>query len=254
MPARLSPANSGMKDIDRRRLVVALDYPGEEEALCLLDRLDPAKCRVKIGKELFTAGGPGLLRKVHARGFEIFLDLKFHDIPNTVAGAIRAAAALPGLWMLNVHAFGGRAMLETAVAAAASSGGKRRPLVIGVTVLTSLDGADLAELGLREAPGEQALRLARLCADSGLDGVVCSAAEAAALRRELGPDFLLVTPGIRRAADQKADQKRVLGPAEAVSAGADYLVIGRPIARAGNPAAALESFCSEIHGILPNPS
>ncbi len=239
---------------DRRRIIVALDFAAERAALDLLDRLDPAKCRVKVGKELFTARGPGLLGEIHRRGFATFLDLKFHDIPNTVAGAVRAAAANPGVWMLNVHASGGRAMLEAAVAAAAAGGshGGARPLVIGVTVLTSLNDADLAELGLRNRAREQALALARLCLEAGLDGVVCSAAEAAPLRRELGPGFLLVTPGIRRPQDGEEDQKRTMGPAEAIAAGADYLVVGRPVTRAENPAAALESFCGEIHGKAPN--
>ena len=238
---------------EHRRIIVALDFSSESEALGLLDRLDPARCRIKVGKELFTACGPQLLRSIHQRGFEIFLDLKFHDIPNTVAGAVRAAADMPGVWMLNVHASGGRAMLEAAAAAASSSAG-RRPLVIGVTVLTSLDDGDLAELGVRNSAGEQALALARICREAGLDGVVCSAAEAALLRRELGPEFLLVTPGIRRPQDASGDQKRVVGPATAVAAGADYLVVGRPIARAEDPGLALQTFNAEIHGIVPNPS
>ena len=242
---------------EHRRIIVALDFSSESEALGLLDRLDPARCRVKVGKELFTACGPQLLRSIHQRGFEVFLDLKFHDIPNTVAGAVRVAADMPGVWMLNVHASGGRAMLEaaaTAAAAAASGRAGRRPLVIGVTVLTSLDDGDLAELGVRNSAGEQALALARLCREAGLDGVVCSAAEAALLRRELGPEFLLVTPGIRRPQDASSDQKRVVGPATAVAAGADYLVVGRPIARAEDPGLALQTFNTEIHGIVPNPS
>ena len=235
-----------------KRIIVALDFAGEAGALGLLDQLDPDKCRAKIGKELFTACGPRLLRQVHERGFEIFLDLKFHDIPNTVAGAIDAAAGLPGVWMLNVHASGGRAMLEAAVSAAESAPGESRPRVIGVTVLTSLNDGDLARIGLAAGSvREQVLRLARLCASAGLDGLVCSAAEAALLRRELGPEMLLVTPGIRRQDDSPGDQKRVMGPAEAIAAGADYLVVGRPIARAKDPAAALETFCAEIHGNFP---
>ena len=237
---------------DTRRIIVALDFATERAALDLLGRLDPAKCRVKVGKELFTACGPGLLREIHRRGFGTFLDLKFHDIPNTVAGAVRAAAANPGVWMLNVHASGGRTMLDAAVAASQSQNGSARPLVIGVTVLTSLNDVDLAELGLRNRAREQALALARLCLEAGLDGVVCSAAEAALLRRELGPGFLLVTPGIRRPEDGKEDQKRTMGPTEAIAAGADYLVVGRPVTRAENPSAALESFCGEIHGKAPN--
>lgn len=237
---------------DEKRIIVALDFADEAGALRLLDRLDPAKCRAKIGKELFTACGPRLLWRVHERGFEVFLDLKFHDIPNTVAGAIGAAAGLPGVWMLNVHASGGRAMLEATVAAAGAAREEGRPRVVGVTVLTSLNDGDLAQMGLAGNARDQVLRLARLCASAGLDGLVCSAAEAALLRRELGPEMLLVTPGIRRQDDSPGDQKRIMGPAEAVAAGADYLVVGRPIARAKDPAAALETFRSEIHGNFPN--
>ncbi len=238
---------------NEKRIIVALDFASEVEALGLLDRLDPAKCRAKIGKELFTACGPGLLRQVHERGFEIFLDLKFHDIPNTIAGAIGAAAALPGVWMLNVHASGGKAMLEAAVAAAKAAHGERHPRIVGVTVLTSLNDGDLVQTGLVGSARDQVLRLARLCESAGLHGLVCSAAEAAMLRRELGPEMLLVTPGIRRRQeDSPGDQKRVMGPAEAIAAGADYLVVGRPIARAKDPAAVLETFCSEIHGNFPN--
>ncbi len=243
MSRHLSPPDS------EKRIIIALDFAGEADALRLLDRLDPAKCRAKIGKELFTACGPGLLRQVHGRGFEIFLDLKFHDIPNTVAGAIAAAAALPGVWMLNVHASGGRAMLE---AAAESARGERHLRIVGVTVLTSLNDGDLVQTGLAGSVRDQVLRLARLCASAGLHGLVCSAAEAALLRRELGPEMLLVTPGIRRPDDSPGDQKRVVGPAEAIAAGADYLVVGRPITRAKDPAAALETFRSEIHGNFPN--
>ena len=237
---------------DEKRIIVALDFADEAEALRLLDQLDPAKCRAKIGKELFTACGPRLLWRVHERGFEIFLDLKFHDIPNTVTGAIAAAAALPGVWMLNVHASGGRAMLEAAVAAAEAAREEGRPRIVGVTVLTSLNDGDLAQMGLAGNARDQVLRLARLCASADLDGLVCSAAEAAMLRRELGPEMLLVTPGIRRQDDSPGDQKRIMGPAEAVAAGADYLVVGRSIARAKDPAAALETFCSEIHGNFPD--
>ncbi len=236
-----------------KRIIVALDFADEAGALRLLDQLDPAKCRAKIGKELFTACGPRLLRRVHERGFEIFLDLKFHDIPNTVAGAVGAAAGLPGVWMLNVHASGGGAMLEAAMAAAGAVQGRSRPRLVGVTVLTSLNDGDLAQMGLAAGSArDQVLRLARLCAGAGLDGLVCSAAEAALLRRELGPEMLLVTPGIRRQEDSPGDQKRVMGPAEAIAAGADYLVVGRPIARAKDPATALETFRSEIHGNFPN--
>lgn len=237
---------------DRKRIIVALDFTSEREVLRLLDRLDPDLCRVKIGKELFTARGPALVKKVAARGFDIFLDLKFHDIPNTVAGAVRAAALELGVWMVNVHASGGRAMLEAAAGALAGID-CRRPHIIGVTVLTSLNDRDLTELGMRDTPPEQVSRLARLCHAAQLGGVVCSPAEVAALRGEMPAEFLLVTPGIRRPDDARGDQKRVMGPAEAIAAGADYLVVGRPITRAEDPRAALAEFFSVVSGISPNP-
>ncbi len=237
---------------NRKRIIVALDFATEKEVLYLLDRLDPDSCRVKIGKELFTSCGPALVKKVGKRGFEIFLDLKFHDIPNTVAGAVRAAALELGVWMLNVHASGGRAMLEAA-AGALEGADCRRPHIIGVTVLTSLNDGDLAQLGVQDTSREQVLRLARLCHEAHLGGVVCSAGEVATLRKELPEEFLLVTPGIRRPGDARGDQKRVMGPAEAVAAGADYLVIGRPITRAEDPQAALTEFVSAVSGNLPNP-
>ncbi len=249
------PETAGKRmEADHKRIIVALDFAGEAEVLGLLDRLDPALCRVKIGKELFTACGPALLRKVARRGFEVFLDLKFHDIPNTVAGAVRAAAA-SGVWMLNVHASGGRAMLEAAAGALRSvwrEGAGPAPHIIGVTVLTSLDDADLDEIGVAHASAEQVLRLARLSHEAGLGGVVCSPAEVAMLRRHLPRDFLLVTPGIRGPAALEDDQKRVMGPAEAIAAGADYLVVGRPITRADDPRAALENYLSSISRISPN--
>ena len=224
-------------------VIVALDYPSEAEALALADRLSPALCRLKVGKELFTRAGPALVEALQGRGFEIFLDLKFHDIPNTVAGAVRAAADL-GVWMVNVHASGGRRMMEAA--AAALSGHENPPLLIGVTVLTSMTDADLRELGYTETAGERVLRLAALAADCGLDGVVCSALEATDLRAARGPDFCLVTPGIRLAGDDAGDQRRVVTPADAVAAGADYLVIGRSVTGAADPLAALERVHAEL--------
>ncbi|MBT8445558.1 MAG: orotidine-5'-phosphate decarboxylase [Gammaproteobacteria bacterium] len=226
-------------------VVVALDFAEAGAALALADALDPADCRVKVGKELFTRAGPSLVTELTARGFDVFLDLKFHDIPNTVAGAVRAAAEL-GCWMVNVHASGGPAMLAAAAEAVVDLAD--RPLLIGVTVLTSLDDAALRAIGVAASPEEQVLRLAALTRDAGLDGVVCSAREAAALRQRFGPDFRLVTPGIRPSGADKADQKRVVTPADAVGAGADYLVIGRPITAAPDPAAALAAINLEVAG------
>ena len=230
------------------RVIVALDFPDAISAFGLASRLDPAKCALKVGKELFTAAGPALVDKLMQRNFEIFLDLKFHDIPNTVAGACRAAAQL-GVWMLNVHASGGSAMMAAArdaVVRASAETGAPKPLLIAVTVLTSLAERDLAEIGIRATPEEQVLRLARLAQAQGLDGVVCSAQEAAALKRALGPAFKLVTPGIRPAGADTQDQARVMTPAQAITAGADYLVIGRPITAAPDPLAALDAINASI--------
>jgi len=217
-------------------IIVALDYPGVSPALELAQRLSPSLCRLKVGKELFTIGGPALVEKLQALGFEVFLDLKFHDIPNTVAAAVRAAADL-GVWMVNVHASGGRRMMTAAAEAVASLA--RRPLVIGVTVLTSMSEEDLHEIGCGASIEEQVLRLAALAAESGLDGVVCSALEATALRRDRGCDFCLVTPGIRLPGDDGADQRRIVTPEEARAAGSDYLVIGRSITGSADPLAVL---------------
>jgi orotidine-5'-phosphate decarboxylase len=227
------------------RVIVALDYPDAKSALALADRLDPKLCRVKVGKELFTAAGPALVEALVKRDFAVFLDLKYHDIPNTVASACRAAAAL-GIWMINVHALGGRAMMEAARDALAASA--RRPKLISVTVLTSHGPADLSEVGIGGTLAEAVLRLARLTRASGLDGVVCSAQEAALLKQECGRDFCLVTPGIRPAQAGADDQSRVMTPAAALAAGADYLVIGRPITRAGDPLQALAQIAAEIDG------
>jgi orotidine-5'-phosphate decarboxylase len=225
------------------RIIVALDYADAASALALADRMDPARCRLKVGKELFTAAGPELVRALAARGFEVFLDLKFHDIPNTVAAACRAAAEL-GVWMVNVHASGGRRMMEAAREALA--GVPRRPLLIAVTVLTSMNAEDLDEIGVTDAPAAQVLRLARLAQSCRLDGVVCSAQEAALLRANVGEDFRLVTPGIRPAGSGADDQRRVMTPAQALRAGATDLVIGRPITGAADPLAALQRIQSEI--------
>lgn len=225
------------------KIIVALDFPDAASALVLVSRLDPALCRLKVGKELFTAAGPDLVRTLAGRGFEVFLDLKFHDIPNTVAAACRAAASL-GVWMLNVHASGGRRMMEAARDALADLA--HPPLLIAVTVLTSMSGEDLAETGVADGPAEQVLRLARLAQSCQLDGVVCSAQEAAMLHTRLGADFRLVTPGIRPAGADTADQRRVMTPVEALKAGATDLVIGRPITGAIDPLAALQQIRSDI--------
>ncbi len=225
------------------RVIVALDYASGGEALDFAQRLDPLRCRVKVGKELFTAAGPELVRQLAGHGFEVFLDLKYHDIPNTVASACKAAAGL-GAWMINVHAGGGRTMMQAAREALA--GLAKPPKLIAVTVLTSMAAEDLREVGHDEAPEVLVERLARLAADSGMDGVVCSAQEAARLRKSCGPAFCLVTPGIRLADSASDDQKRIVTPQAAIAAGADYLVIGRPITRAADPLAVLERINADI--------
>lgn len=224
-------------------ILVALDYADVTPALALAERLEPALCRLKVGKELFTRGGPQLVERLQGMGFEIFLDLKFHDIPNTVAGAVRAAADL-NVWMVNVHAGGGRRMMEAAADAVA--GASHKPLLIAVTVLTSMTDEDLAELGHHEGTGARVQQLAALTQESGLDGVVCSALEAPALRASRGDNFCLVTPGIRLAGDAAGDQRRVVTPADALARGADYLVIGRSITGADDPLAALRRVHEEI--------
>lgn len=224
-------------------VIVALDYPDAESALALAERLSPSLCRLKVGKELFTRSGAPLVELLQQRGFEVFLDLKFHDIPNTVAGAVRSAAQL-GVWMVNVHASGGRRMMEAA--AQALHGLEQPPLLIAVTVLTSMSNDDLRELGYRESTAQRVARLAALAADCGLDGVVCSAMEAPQLRRDHGEGFCLVTPGIRLTGDDAGDQRRVLTPVDAVNNGADYLVIGRSITGAADPLAALQRVHREL--------
>lgn len=225
-------------------VVVALDCPTSEDALALADQLSPALCRLKVGKELFTAAGPTLVEALHSRGFEVFLDLKFHDIPNTVAGALRSACDL-GVWMVNVHASGGRRMLEAA--ADAVSQFKSPPLLIGVTVLTSMSDEDLRELGYTESAQERVLRLAAMTRACGLDGVVCSAQEAPFLRDLYSAEaFSLVTPGIRMPGDSSGDQRRVVTPADAMAMGSSYLVIGRSITAADNPLHALERVHSQL--------
>lgn len=226
------------------RVLVALDYRNAVSAFSLVDQLDPALCGLKVGKELFTAEGPALVRQLVKRGFAVFLDLKFHDIPNTVAGAVAAAADL-GVWMVNVHASGGSAMMQAA-RQSLESYGAQRPLLTAVTVLTSLTDENLREVGITCALTEQVRGLAQLTKKCGLDGVVCSAQEASLLREECGKDFLLVTPGIRMAADARGDQQRIVTPREAVQMGSSYLVIGRPITQALDPLKALRTIIEDI--------
>ena len=227
-----------------QRLIVALDFPSEHSALALVDSLDPTLCRLKIGKELFTRTGPKLVEALHKKGIEVFLDLKFHDIPNTTSAAVAAAADL-GVWMVNVHASGGEKMM-TACRERLEAFGKERPLLIAVTVLTSMTARDLAAIGIDSSPEQQVSRLATLSRNCGLDGVVCSAQEASLLKREQGSDFKLVTPGIRPSSASKGDQQRVMTPADAIKAGSDYLVVGRPITQAEDPLAALQAIHNEI--------
>lgn len=223
------------------RVIVALDFANPMHALALADRLDPRRCALKVGKEMFVVAGPEPVRWMIERGFRVFLDLKFHDIPNTVGQACAAATRL-GVWMLNVHASGGDAMLRAAreaVARTAVEQGRARPLLIAVTVLTSLGDQDLDAMRMPADAAGQALHLARMTADAGLDGVVCSALEAPALRAAMPPGFKLVTPGIRPAGSASDDQARVITPERAIANGADYLVVGRPITQAADPVAAL---------------
>ena len=225
-------------------IIVALDYPSLDKALECAQRLDPTNVRVKVGKQLYTSEGPRVLDALHSLGFEVFLDLKFHDIPNTVAGAVGAAADL-GVWMVNVHASGGRRMMEAAAAAVAQRS-KARTKLIAVTVLTSMDETDLIELGISETPAERVGRLAALAQSSGLDGVVCSAQEAPMLSRQCGPEFALITPGIRLPEDSAGDQRRVVTPWDAMAGGSTYLVMGRSITGAANPTAVVDSIIGKL--------
>lgn len=229
-------------------VIVALDFADENETLSFVRRLDPALCRLKIGKELYTATGRRLAEQLIGQGFDLFLDLKYHDIPNTVAQACKAAANM-GVWLADMHVGGGRRMMEAAAEALAKY--TQRPKLIGVTVLTSLTAEDLREIGLPDDPEALVLKWAALARDSGLDGVVCSAQEAALLRSRFGPDFLLVTPGIRLdAAGSGDDQRRIMTPAQALAAGASHLVMGRPITRAADPAAVLREINETAARIL----
>jgi orotidine-5'-phosphate decarboxylase len=225
------------------KIIVALDYSDEQPALELVARLEPTLCRLKVGMELFTTARSRFIEQLMQRGFEIFLDLKFHDIPNTTAQACKAAAEL-GVWMVNVHALGGRKMMEAA--REAMSLYPQSPKLIAVTLLTSMAQEDLADLGIQATPADMVLRLASLARDSGLDGVVCSAREAALLRQHCGSEFCLVTPGIRLADAVADDQSRIMTPCAALDQGANYLVIGRPITRAADPLQALQNIIKQI--------
>lgn len=224
-------------------LIIALDYSSLDAALCMADQLDPKRCRVKVGKELFTRSGPAVLEALHGRGFEIFLDLKFHDIPNTVAGAVQAAAE-QGVWMVNVHASGGRKMMEAA--AKRLDDHRLNTHLIAVTVLTSMQAEDLHEIGIAVTPEEHVLRLAALTQQSGLGGVVCSAQEAAQIKALCGNDFLKVTPGIRPSFAAANDQQRIMTPSDALNAGSTHLVIGRPVTQAAEPMMALAAIEAEL--------
>lgn len=224
------------------KIIVALDFPDEASTMKLVDRIKPELCRLKIGKELFTRCGPDLVKRIVNSGYDVFLDLKYHDIPNTVANACKAAADL-GVWMINVHALGGPAML--AAARSALSDGDS-PLLIAVTILTSSSEDDLKAVGINQSAKVMVKQLALLSKDEGLDGVVCSAQEAAELKTTLGHDFILVTPGIRLPTDDAGDQKRIVTPADAIRQGSDYLVIGRPITQADDPIQKLLTINSEI--------
>lgn len=225
------------------KILVALDYKYEADVLALVERLDPKLCRLKVGKQLFTYHGASLVQKLTKLGFDVFLDLKFHDIPNTVAEACVAAADI-GVWMVNVHAQGGKRMMEVAQTALIQRGDS--PLLIAVTVLTSMDQTDLQQLGNLRTPADTARHLAALAHESGLDGVVCSAQEAADMKANFGSNFKLVTPGIRPAGSVQGDQRRIVTPVQAVKNGSDYLVIGRPITQAENPVEVLQRINAEI--------
>ncbi len=225
------------------RIIVALDYPDPEPALTFVGQLKPSQCRLKVGFELYTRSGPAIIEKLVGRGFDVFLDLKFHDIPSTVAKACAAAAKL-GVWMLNVHVLGGRRMLVSAREALES--GTKRPLLIGVTVLTSHEAGDLAEIGITSSAEAQVTKLAALASKCGLDGVVCSAQEAASLRSIYGDQFCLVTPGIRPLGSARGDQERVVTPLAAVQQGANYIVIGRPITQSPDPVMVINRIINEI--------
>ena len=225
------------------RIIVALDFSSEKQVLEFTSQLEPSMCKLKVGKELFTLAGPNLVRQLVDNGFDVFLDLKFHDIPNTVARACKVATDL-GVWMLNVHALGGRHMLIAAREALETS--SNRPLLIAVTILTSMGQEDLQEIGLNGTPEDNVLRLANLTKEAGLDGVVCSSREVTNLRQTQGEAFTLVTPGIRPVGSEAGDQIRIMTPVDAIQAGSNYLVIGRPITLSADPIKTLHTINTEL--------
>ncbi|AAP96170.1 orotidine-5'-phosphate decarboxylase [[Haemophilus] ducreyi] len=226
------------------KIIVALDYETENEALNFIDQVDPSLCRLKVGKEMFTTLGAHFVKQLHDRKFDVFLDLKYHDIPNTVARAVRSAADL-GVWMVDLHASGGLTMMEEAKKILEPYG-KDAPLLIAVTVLTSMEDLDLLQIGINASPMEQVIRLSHLAKRAGLDGVVCSPQEVEVLRTHCGDDFKLVTPGIRPAGSDFGDQRRVMTPKQAIQTGADFLVIGRPITQAQEPLSILKAINASI--------
>lgn len=228
-----------LSDVTEKNIIVALDYADQNAALAFVDRIDPNDCRLKVGKEMFTLFGPDFVRALQQRGFDVFLDLKFHDIPNTSAHAVAAAAEL-GVWMVNVHASGGERMM-VAAREALQPYGKDAPLLIAVTVLTSMEASDLAGIGISVSPAEHVQRLAQLTVRAGLDGVVCSAHEASLLKATCGQEFKLITPGIRPEGSDVGDQRRIMTPKQAVAAGVDYMVIGRPVTQSADPAQTLRN-------------
>ncbi|EEZ4383681.1 MULTISPECIES: orotidine-5'-phosphate decarboxylase [Escherichia] len=237
-------ASSSSRAVTSSPVVVALDYNNRDAALAFVDKIDPRDCRLKVGKEMFTLFGPQFVRELQERGFDIFLDLKFHDIPNTAAHAVAAAADL-GVWMVNVHASGGARMM-TAAREALIPFGKDAPLLIAVTVLTSMESSDLADLGVTLSPADYAERLAALTQKCGLDGVVCSAQEAVRFKQAFGQDFKLVTPGIRPQGSDAGDQRRIMTPEQALAAGVDYMVIGRPVTQSADPAQTLKAINASL--------
>lgn len=239
-----STASSISRALTSSPVVVALDYDNRDKALAFVDRIDPRDCRLKVGKEMFTLFGPQLVRDLQERGFDVFLDLKFHDIPNTAAHAVKAAADL-GVWMVNVHASGGARMM-TAAKEALVPFGNDAPLLIAVTVLTSMEASDLHGLGISATPAEHAERLAGLTQQCGLDGVVCSAQEAVRFKAAFGQQFKLVTPGIRPQGSEAGDQRRIMTPEQALAAGVDYMVIGRPVTQSADPAQTLRDINASL--------
>ncbi|HBK1508503.1 TPA: orotidine-5'-phosphate decarboxylase [Escherichia coli] len=237
-------ASSSSRAVTKSPVVVALDYHNRDAALAFVDKIDPRDCRLKVGKEMFTLFGPQFVRELQQRGFDIFLDLKFHDIPNTAAHAVAAAADL-GVWMVNVHASGGARMM-TAAREALVPFGKDAPRLIAVTVLTSMEASDLADLGVTLSPADYAERLAALTQKCGLDGVVCSAQEAARFKQVFGQEFKLVTPGIRPQGSEAGDQRRIMTPEQALAAGVDYMVIGRPVTQSVDPAQTLKAINASL--------